>query len=31
LGGKVQATQQYWRSLPREAAGIFGDAKIGMR
>jgi hypothetical protein len=31
LGGQVQATQQYWRSLPREAAGIFGDAKIGMR
>jgi 2,4-dienoyl-CoA reductase-like NADH-dependent reductase (Old Yellow Enzyme family) len=31
LGGKVQATSQYWRSLPREAAGIFGDAKIGMR
>jgi 2,4-dienoyl-CoA reductase-like NADH-dependent reductase (Old Yellow Enzyme family) len=31
LGGQVQATQQYWRSLPKEANGIFGDAKIGMR
>ena len=31
LGGQVQATQQYWRSLPREVTGIFGDAKIGMR
>jgi hypothetical protein len=31
LGGKVQATSQYWRSLPKEANGIFGDAKIGMR
>jgi hypothetical protein len=27
----VQATSQYWRSLPKEANGIFGDAKIGMR
>jgi len=31
LGGQVLATQQYWRSLPREVTGIFGDAKIGMR
>ncbi len=31
LGGQVQAWPAYWRSLPREAAGIFGDAKIGMR
>ena len=32
LGGEVQATSQYWRSLPREATGIFGsNAKIGMR
>jgi 2,4-dienoyl-CoA reductase-like NADH-dependent reductase (Old Yellow Enzyme family) len=31
LGGTVQATSQYWRSLPKEANGIFGDAKIGMR
>ena len=31
LGGQVQAQPPYWRSLPREANGIFGDAKIGMR
>lgn len=31
LGGQVQAQSAYWRCLPREAAGIFGDAKIGMR
>jgi len=31
LGGTVQAKSQYWRSLPKEASGIFGDAKIGMR
>jgi 2,4-dienoyl-CoA reductase-like NADH-dependent reductase (Old Yellow Enzyme family) len=31
LKGTVQATSQYWRSLPKEANGIFGDAKIGMR
>jgi hypothetical protein len=31
MGAQVQATQQYWRSLPKEANGIFGAAKIGMR
>mgnify|MGYP000143167957 CR=1 FL=1 len=31
LGGQVKAKEQYWRCLPREAAAIFGDAKIGMR
>jgi len=31
LGGTVQAKSQYWRSLPKEANGIFGDARIGMR
>ena len=31
LGGRVQAQPPYWRSLPREANGIFGDAPIGMR
>jgi 2,4-dienoyl-CoA reductase-like NADH-dependent reductase (Old Yellow Enzyme family) len=32
LQGQVQAQPQYWRSLPKEAAGIFGpDARIGMR
>jgi 2,4-dienoyl-CoA reductase-like NADH-dependent reductase (Old Yellow Enzyme family) len=32
LQGQVQASPQYWRSLPKEAAGIFGpDARIGMR
>ena len=32
LQGQVAASPQYWRSLPREAAGIFGpDARIGMR
>nr|WP_315139200.1 NADH:flavin oxidoreductase/NADH oxidase [uncultured Limnohabitans sp.] len=31
LGGTVDAQQQYWRSLPREAKNIFNDAKIGMR
>ncbi len=31
LGGTVDAQQQYWRSLPREAKNIFNDAQIGMR
>ena len=31
LGAQVQAKEPYWRCLPREAAAIFGDAKIGMR
>jgi len=31
MGAQVQATHQYWRSLPKEANGIFGAAKIGMR
>ena len=32
LQGQVQASPQYWRSLPKEAAGVFGpDARIGMR
>jgi hypothetical protein len=31
LGGTVQASSQYWRCLPREAATVFGQVKIGMR
>jgi len=31
LGGTVQAAPQYWRCLPREAAGIFGDARVAQR
>ena len=32
LKGQVQAVGQYWRSLPKEAAAVFGpDARIGMR
>lgn len=32
LQGQVQASPQYWRCLPKEAAGVFGpDARIGMR
>ena len=32
LQGQVQAHPAYWRSLPREAGGIFGpNARIGMR
>ncbi len=32
LGGHVQAMGQYWRSLPKDAGGVFGpDARIGMR
>ncbi len=32
LQGQVQASPQYWRSLPKEAATVFGpNARIGMR
>jgi len=31
MGAQVQATKQYWRSLPKEANGIFGAAKVGGR
>ena len=31
LGGKVLGPQQYWRSLPRGAQGVFGEIRIGMR
>lgn len=31
LKGTVQASEQYWRCLPREAQGIFGNVKIGQR
>ncbi|MHB1198320.1 MAG: NADH:flavin oxidoreductase/NADH oxidase [Polaromonas sp.] len=31
LGGQVTASPQYWRCLPREAQGVFGDARIGQR
>jgi NADPH2 dehydrogenase len=31
LGGTVQATQAYWRCLPREAQAVFGKVSIGMR
>lgn len=31
LGGKVSAPQQYWRSVPREAAAAFGEMKVGQR
>ncbi len=31
LGGQVQASAPYWRCLPREAQGIFGQVRIGMR
>jgi 2,4-dienoyl-CoA reductase-like NADH-dependent reductase (Old Yellow Enzyme family) len=31
LGASAVAPCQYYRSLPREAAGAFGDVKIGMR
>ena len=32
LGGQVQARPAYWRSLPRQAQGIFGpQARINMR
>jgi len=31
LGGKVQAPQQYWRAVPRDVPGIFGDIVFGQR
>ena len=31
LGATVTASPQYWRCLPREAATVFGDAKVGQR
>ena len=31
LKGVVQSSPQYWRCLPREAQGVFGDVRIGMR
>jgi 2,4-dienoyl-CoA reductase-like NADH-dependent reductase (Old Yellow Enzyme family) len=31
LGGKVTASPQYWRCLPREAQAIFGEVRIGSR
>ena len=31
LGGQVQASQPYWRCLPREAKDVFGAVRIGMR
>lgn len=31
LGATVQAPKQYWRSQPREVAGLFGDIRIGQR
>jgi len=31
LNGKVSASPQYWRCMPREAQGIFDNARIGQR
>ncbi len=31
LGGKVEASPQYWRCLPREAQSVFADARMGQR
>src|SRR5581483_1453325 len=31
LGASVAAPKQYWRALPRTAAGVFGDIRIGLR
>jgi 2,4-dienoyl-CoA reductase-like NADH-dependent reductase (Old Yellow Enzyme family) len=31
LGATVRGPKQYWRSLPRDAAGVFGDIRIGQR
>lgn len=31
LGAQVQAFPTYWRCMPREAQGIFQDAKLGQR
>jgi 2,4-dienoyl-CoA reductase-like NADH-dependent reductase (Old Yellow Enzyme family) len=31
LGATVKGPQPYWRGLPREAAGVFGDVRIRQR
>jgi 2,4-dienoyl-CoA reductase-like NADH-dependent reductase (Old Yellow Enzyme family) len=31
LGATVRGAPQYWRALPREMAGVFGDAKVAQR
>jgi 2,4-dienoyl-CoA reductase-like NADH-dependent reductase (Old Yellow Enzyme family) len=31
LQGTVEASPQYWRSLPREAQTIFGPVRVGQR
>jgi 2,4-dienoyl-CoA reductase-like NADH-dependent reductase (Old Yellow Enzyme family) len=31
LNGKVQASPQYWRCMPREAQGIFESVHMGQR
>jgi len=31
LGGTVNGPQPYWRGLPREAATVFGDARVRQR
>ena len=31
LGATVSASPPYWRCLPREAATVFSDAKVGQR
>ena len=31
LHGKVEASPQYWRCMPREAQGIFDAVRIGQR
>jgi 2,4-dienoyl-CoA reductase-like NADH-dependent reductase (Old Yellow Enzyme family) len=31
LGGTVAGPKPYWRAMPREAAGVFGDSRIRQR
>jgi 2,4-dienoyl-CoA reductase-like NADH-dependent reductase (Old Yellow Enzyme family) len=31
LGAQIQASQQYWRSAPRDAANVIAHAKVGQR
>ena len=31
LQGTVEASPQYWRSLPREAQTVFGSVRVGQR
>ena len=31
LGGVVQASEQYWRCLPKEAQSIFGNVRVAQR